>query len=177
MLKQSKPYFPFQWTDLSSYRDSEANRVEVYLKEQENDIVNDLIFLFDFLFSDYFYDIIVFNKSWWNYCLDTWDFEKDEYNYDLSGKSIETQEYLRLLIKSNIPRNYSGCCSCNNWGDFLEVMLECLAKHIAPYSPLFCDEKNDYFFYFHHTGSIGLYYTTENDRVKSILEKSRENIW
>ncbi len=171
IIKETGDGFPFKWANLDSYRDSEACRKEIYLKNP-NKIVDGLMLMFSLLFRQSINNIIVYNKSWWDFCLDTWDFENDNYNYDLKGKSIETQEYLRVLIESHIQIGYSGCCICNNWDRFLKVILNCVVTHQAPYSPLFCDIRNNYFFYFHHTGSIGLYYKEENSIIKDILLKS-----
>jgi hypothetical protein len=112
----------------------------------------------------------VYNKSWWDFCLDTWNIDTDEYNYELKNKSEESLAYIELLIASGIYTGYSGCCKCNDWGSFLPIILDCVTSHIAPYSPRFCDVENEFFFYFHHTGSIGLYYKKDNDVIKGILE-------
>jgi len=175
ILKETDEKFPFEWANIDSYRDSKAYRKEIYLKKQDR-IIDDLISLFYYLFGNHVSNIVVFDKSWWDYCLDTWNFEKDEYDYSLEDKSIETQDYLSLLIESQIQSNYSGCCSCSNWKKFLKITLNCLMSHKAPYSPIFCDKKNDYFFYFHESGSIGIYYKDEkNLAIEQILLKSYQS--
>ncbi len=132
------------------------------------------MFLFYSLFGDSKGRLIIYNKSWWDFCLDAWDLDKDQYNYDLEGKSAETQEYLKILKESGIQANYSGCCVCMDWDRFLFVVLECIINRKAPYIPLFCDVENKYFFSFHHTGSIGIYYKEENNVIKQILSKAYE---
>lgn len=173
ILKEASKEFPFDWANLNSYRESFAHRQEIYLKDHNN-IVEGLSLLFYYLFGHRKKRLIIYNKSWWNFCLDTWDFNNDEYNYDLDGKSIETREYLKILKRSEIPIDYSGCCTCMDWERFLFVILECIISYRAPYSPLFCDIEYEYFFYFHHTGSIGIYYKKENDVIKELLLKAYE---
>jgi hypothetical protein len=56
----------------------------------------------------------------------------------------------------------------------LLIILKCIVSHQAPYSPIFYDEVNDFFFYFHHSGSIGLYYKIENETIKNILENASD---
>jgi hypothetical protein len=171
ILKEEIKDFPFDWANLNSYRESSSYRKEIYLKDH-NSMIEGLIFLFYSLFGHAKNRFIIYNKSWWDFCLDSWDFNKDEYNYDLESKSAETQEYLKILKESEIQVNYSGCCICMDWDRFLFVVLKCIISHKAPYSPLFCDVEEEYFFYFHHTGSIGIYYKNENDAIKEILAKS-----
>lgn len=172
-LKATTIKFPFEWANIESYRESNSHRKEIYLKEKKC-IVEDLVFLFYTLFGQYKNSIVIYDKSWWDFCLDTWDFEKDEYNYDLTGKSIETKRYLSMLKESEIPIDFSGLCKCLNWDKFLPIVLDCIVNNIAPYSPLFCDEKNDYFFYFHSAGSIGIYYKNENKAVIELLSKAEK---
>jgi len=173
ILKEAIKDFPFDWANLNSYRDSFAHRKEIYLKDQSG-IAEGLMFLFYSLFGPAKNSLIIYNRSWWDFCLDTWDFSRDEYNYDLEGKSVETQEYLKILKESRIPDDYSGCCVCMDWDKFLLVVLKCIISHRAPYSPLFCNVEDGYFFYFHHTGSIGIYYKKDSDVIKEILLKASE---
>lgn len=125
--------------------------------------------MFYTLFQGIKNDIKVYNHSWWDFCLDTWNPNADEYDYELKGKSSETKDYLIMLTESSIEHGYSGTCSCNNWDKFLVIALACVVTHQAPYSPIFYNEKNDFFFYFHHTGSIGFYYKVRNETVAKIL--------
>lgn len=173
IIKETGDDFPFDWANLYSYRDSKAYRKEIYLKSQDK-IVEDLILMFYSLFDSYKNNLLVFNRSWWDFCLDTWDLKNDDYDYGLEGKSLETQEYLKLLIESQVKTNYTGCCTCDDWDKFLNVILTCLVNHKAPYSPIFCDRENEYFFYFHYTGSIGIYFKEENDVVRQILSNGCE---
>lgn len=168
ILTQSDNNFPFEWVNTSSYRDSNAFRCEIYLKNQQ-DMLDSLITLFYSLFGKFKDKLLIYNKSWWDFCLDTWDIEKDEYNYDLRGKSDETQEYLKILKEAKLPLGYSGCCTCTDWDRFLSVMLTCIISHRAPYSHLFCEPDSKIFFYFHYTGSIGIYYKEESSVIKHLL--------
>lgn len=160
--------FPLTWANLDSFTESKGHRLEIYLFENEN-LREGLILMFYTLFRTIKDNIKIFNASWWDYCLDTWDVKEDKDNYELDGKSIETKNYLIMLKESFIEPGYSGICSCNDWNNFLSISLTCILTHIAPYSPIFFDEKNDFFFYFHHTGSIGFYYKMQNEVVGKII--------
>ena len=162
---------PLKWADLKKYRNSDSFRKEIYLTD-DSDIVEGLIILFQTLFGKPKKDLLVYDKSWWNFCLDTWNIHTDQYDYDPDTKSKETQEYLKMLKASYIELGYSGCCKCNDWNTYLVIILKCIVSHQAPYSPIFFDEVNDFFFYFHHSGSIGLYYKIENETIKNILENA-----
>ena len=48
-------------------------------------------------------------------------------------------------------------------------MIPCIVFHEAPYSHIFYNEIENFFFYFHHTGSIGLYYEEESETMLNIL--------
>lgn len=161
--------FPFQWANLDYLPDSKAIRKEIYLKDQI-DLVEGLIFLFYSLFKDLKQKLIIFDRAWWDFCLDTWNAKYDTYDYTIETKSEETKAYLNMLKESEIEISYSGSCYCENWEKYLPIILKCIINHQAPYSPIFCDLENNFFFYFHHTGSIGLYYRTENSVVQNIIE-------
>ncbi|PRD44536.1 hypothetical protein [Sphingobacterium haloxyli] len=164
--------FPLPWVDLDSYMESKGDKIEIYLIEKRN-LVEGLILMFYTLFRTGKSNIKVYMPSWWDYCLDTWDIKNDRYDYELEGKSIETKDYLLMLKESSIELGYSGICSCNDWDKFLSITLTCIVTHKAPYSPIFYDEENDFFFYFHHTGSMGFYYKTRNEVVEKILNISK----
>jgi hypothetical protein len=161
--------FPFIWANTENYRKSDAYRTEIYLPDDDNS-VEGLISLFNNLFANVQSHLLVYNNSWWDFCLDTWNINTDEYNYDLENRSEESRAYLELLMEAGIEVGYSGSCKCNDWNKFLPVVLNCITSHAAPYSPRFCDVENEFFFYFHHTGSIGLYYKRKNEFVKNILD-------
>lgn len=164
---------PFEWADFSSYRNSNAFRKEIYLKNQENKLES-LVLMFYTLFKNQKGELKIYNKSWWDFCIDTWDVHTDEYNYEPEGKSDESKDYLQLLKDSHIALEYSGFCKCENWDKFLHVTLQCILNYKAPYSHLFCDFENNFFFYFHHTGSIGIYYKEKNEVVEEILSKANQ---
>ncbi len=173
LLEEINHEFPFSWADLNSYRDSNAYRNEFYLKDKDW-VTEDLIGMFDSLFGKFKANLLIFNRQWWNFCLETWDIESEANDYNLAGKSEEAQNYLKLLINSQIQVSYDGCCICNDWPKFLKTILECVVKNKAPYSPVFCDIKNEYFFYFHESGSIGIYYKERNPIVMKILKVGHE---
>ena len=163
--------FPFSWVNIDYYPDSMGKKKEIYLINNK-EVLDDLILLFYSLFTSVKENLKIYSPSWWDYCLDTWDPIKDEYNYTLNGKSKETIEYLSLLYDSCIDIGYSGSCVCLNWDKFLYIMLLCLVNHKAPYSPIFYDKENNFFFYFHDSGSIGFYYKELNETVNLILRKA-----
>ena len=167
--------FPFQWADTENYRNSDANRKGIYLPDDDNS-VEELILLFYTLFGNLKHNLLIYDKSWWNFCLDTWDPNTDGYNYDLKNKSEESRDYLEMLKEAGIEGGYTGCCKCENWDKYLPIILKCITSHIAPYSSRFCDVENEFFFYFHHTGSIGIYYKENKvtDEILRIADKEYE---
>ncbi|MBL7813949.1 MAG: hypothetical protein JNL70_03000 [Saprospiraceae bacterium] len=165
--------FPFDWVNLDYLPDSKGQKIEIYLLEREQ-FFNGLILMFYILFGNTKNNIKIYNNSWWDFCLDTWNHNEDSYSYELEGKTQESKDYLTMLIKSDIEKGYSGICMCENWEKFLSIILACILTHQAPYSPVFYDKDNNFFFYFHHTGSIGLYYKSENDNIHKILNIAKE---
>ena len=161
--------FPLTWANLNSYRESKAFRNEIYIIEYSN-LLDEMIILFHLLFKDIKESIKIYDKRWWLFTLDTWDISKDVYDYSTNGKSAESQNYLQMLIESEIEIRYTGVCLCNNWDEFLSIILPCIFNHTALYSPIFFSEKYQLFFYFHHTGSIGLYYYENSPTIHHILE-------
>lgn len=161
--------FPFDWLDLDYLPNSDGYRVEIYLRDSM-DIEADLISMFNRLFRLYKERLKIYNSSWWDFCLDTWNIHDESYNYDFYGKSQNSQSYLQILSESKIEIGYSGICKCNNWDQFLAVILKCILSNEAPYSPFIFDELNEFVFYFHGTGSIGLLYKGKNDDVSRLLK-------
>src|SRR5690606_5286818 len=149
-------------------------RKEIDLKT-ENNLLEYLAMLFYLLFGKFKDKLIIANGQWGDFCLDTWDPNTNEYNYEFDGKSEETKSYLKLLIDSNLEFDYSGLCICKDWHRFLSVVLSCIINHKAPFSPLFYNLEEEFVFYFHHTGSIGLLYKADNDVVKEILDYAKKN--
>ena len=171
----SNEEFPLKWADLKYFPASKAQKCEIYLKEY-TDTIGGLITLFDNLFGTLKEEITIYNSSWWDFCLDTWDPNKDQYDYTASfdNKSKQSINYIRMLQESNIKIGYTGNCKCNNWNKFLEIILECIISHQAPYSPIFYSEEHNFFFYFHHSGSIGLYFK-DSELVNNILDIAQNN--
>ena len=160
--------FPFSWANLEYYPDTKSERVEIYLREDEN-LEEGLIFLFYSLFGKHKDEIFVYDKLWWDLCLDTWNIQEDSYDYDLDNVSKETRDYLQLLENAAIEKGYTGSCKCLDWDTYLPVLLRCILRHLAPYSSLFYSKEYNFFFYFHYTGSIGMYYH-KNKVTDEILE-------
>lgn len=163
--------FPLDWVDLDFYPNSVGKKREIYLYENKVSVCN-LIELFYSLFDDIKDEIFVFDSSWWKYCLDSWNTNTNKFNFDINNKSLESKKYLSLLNESEIEIHYSGSCKCHDWSKFLDVSLRCLIDKIAPYSHIFYCKKYDFFFYFHHTFSIGFYYKSENIAIKKIIQRA-----
>ena len=174
ILTKSNIHFPFAWVDLDHYPSSNANRVEIYIKEQ-SDLKENLKILFYDFFENIKDDIYVYNRSWGDFTLDTWNIDTDTYDYSFLNKPAMTANYLQLLQDSNIVYSYSGSCQCHNWDIFLSITLSCIVTHLAPYSPIFYYSKNNFFFYFHHSGSIGLYFKEEDEIMSKIMKLALEN--
>ena len=90
--------------------------------------------------------------------------------------SKETVSYLHILQDSNIAKGYSGCCVCNDWDTYLSVALDCIMKGIAPYGNFIYNSKEQFFFYFHHTGSIGLYYENETPSIFALRKNDKYEV-
>lgn len=168
----------FAWVDYDYYPDSKGSKFEVY-SNSTGSSRESLIGLFYYMFRDCLPEIVIgppaVGIEWGQFCIDTWDFKSDEPNYDLASKSFETLNYLDLLLESNIEFVYQGLCKCNNWDEFLSVVLDCIITHKAPYSFLFYNLTNDYFFYFHHTDSLGVFYKEKNVAISNIFSKIESN--
>lgn len=173
LRKIIKTEFPFDWVDLDFYPNSEGNKIEIYLKDvkYKND---NLISLFNDLFGTLSNNILIYKSSWWDYTLDTWNINTDEYDYNTNDKAPSTIKYLNMLKENNIELGFGGSCSCTNFDEFLNVTLECVLNHTAPYSHIYYSIENNFFFYFHHTGSIGLFFKENNDAINRIIKKAQE---
>ncbi|WP_108822570.1 hypothetical protein [Dysgonomonas sp. Marseille-P4361] len=166
--------FPFDWVNLECYPDSKGYRTEIYLKDEDN-ITTNLIFMFYELFNSEKENISIYNNSWYDFTLDIFNIDSEEADYALEDKSELTKKYLQMLIEANIEPTYSGSCKCLDWDKLLPIVIDCIVLHIAPYSPLFYNEKYDFFFYFHHTGSIGFYFKEPLPYILEILNKSKNS--
>ena len=96
------------------------------------------------------------------------------YDYDIKNKSKETVSYLNMLSESGIEKGYMGVCKCIHWREFLQAIIPCITSHKALYSPIFYSEKENFFFYFHHSGSIGLYYKKQTVTIMEVLTKAKQ---
>lgn len=165
---------PFDWVDLEFLPNSSCFKKEIYLKT-ETPLVEELGVLFHLLFGTVKESLTISNGQWGDFCLETWNPNTNEYDYQFEGKSEEAKAYLNLLVDSNIEFDYSGFCCCKRWDSFLSVVLPCIVNHKAPFSPLFYNIQDQFLFYFHHTGSIGLLYVNENDVIKQLLDDASRN--
>lgn len=161
--------FPFDWVDLNNYPNSIGNKVEIYI-QNSNNLRNDFLKLFDDLFGYMKDEIFIYSDSWWDYTIDTWDINENEYNYNLNNKSDLSIEYLEMLDNNSIEIGYSGCCICHDWDTYLKITLDSLIANQAIYSHIYFGINSEFFFYFHISGSIGLYYKEINPQITRILK-------
>ncbi|MCB9064009.1 MAG: hypothetical protein H6551_02585 [Chitinophagales bacterium] len=168
LSKSNTKDIPFHWENKDNLSESDANRVEVYLLEPS---IDNLIIMFYRLFGSEKGQLLIHSESWGDFTLDTWNPHDDTYDYSNNDKSMETVAYLNMLKMSGIEYNYSGVCSCSDWNSYLDITLKCILTHIAPFGHKIYNKDAKYFFYFHHTYSIGLYYKNQNTIVSHILDK------
>lgn len=175
--RQTEVTFPFEWVQLDSEAciDTHGYKVEIYL-DKECFNIEDMKSLFYDLFGSIADELLIYNSSWWDFCLDTWNIHEDISCYDTKLLSQETVRYLDMLKDSDIPKGYSGSCKCNNWDIYLTVTLACIVKGIAPYGDLIYDSQKQLFFYFHHTGSIGLYYKKSFPLLLDIMKNEKYDV-
>ncbi|UII22647.1 hypothetical protein [Fulvivirga ligni] len=173
----SNDFKGFDWLDFDYLPGSKGFKFEVYFKEPK-DLVSKSILIFYSLFRSFLDDVLITtfgqDGEWGNFCLDTWDIENDRYDYSPHNKKEPTASYLSMLNDSGIEPEYNGYCKCINWDKFLYVMFHCVAQHTAPYSMMFYEPKNEFVFYFHHSGSFGIYYKDLNSSIKKVIRKVQE---
>ena len=174
---QPKNLINFDWLDFNYLPDSEGFKFEIYFKDSKNLVTQSISFFYVFFYV-FLNDILVrtFNPAgkWGNFCLGTWDIHNDRYDYFPDNKDEFTASYLAMLLDNEIEPNYSGFCKCFDWDKFLYVILNCIMEHKAPYSLMFYVPNHEFVFYFHHSGSLGIYYKQLNDAVKSIIQKVKK---
>lgn len=166
----------FNWLDFDDLPKSKGYKFELY-----NDCeiaIDEFILQFYSLFKKFTTEIQIgqfgVDSKWGDFCIDTWDFENDKYDYTPENKTQSTSNYLKMLIENEIEPEYKGFCECMNWDEFLPIILDCILKHTAPYSLMFYIPSYNIVFYFHHTGSFGVYYKQLNEGVKHIIERSKK---
>lgn len=175
IYKKAEPNLPFHWLNEEDLSDNQCLKYEIYIPEPK-DIQQELIDLFYTLFDIDKDQLVIGNRGkWGDFCLDTWNQETGEYDYSLSNKSFETIRYLSMLSDSNVEAEYSGYSICQNWDSFLSLTLSCVLSHIAPYSHLFYNPSKEYVFYFHHTGSIGIFFPNNNIHSNRFRGKAEKN--
>jgi hypothetical protein len=127
------------------------------------------------LFKKYSDEIVIGGLSdefkWGDFCIETWNIHLDKYDYSLKDKSQETVEYLKMLINSSIEFDYSGYCDCSDWDKFLNLILNCLYSHVAPYSFLFHIPNSNFAFYLHHSKGLGLFFKKKNDDILKFVDE------
>ncbi len=165
----------FGWLDFENLPNSQSYRLELYPETDSS--IADLSILFHSLFRRFNDELIVgqFGREaeWGDFCIDTWDVKNDRYDYSPKGKSKSTSTYLNMLYENDIEPDYNGFCKSSNWDKFLPIILDCILNHTATYSVMIYAPNHEFVFYFHHTGSIGLYYKEMNDAITYVLEKAK----
>jgi hypothetical protein len=167
----------FDWLNFESLTDSDGFKFEVYFEETD-DLVSQSISYFYLLFGNVQSEILIQDFKpgckWGDFCLDTWNFHEDTYDYSADNKKEPTASYLAMIGNSGIEPEYIGFCQCLDWDKFLQVTLQCVMEHVAVYSMNFYIPSKRIMFYFHHTGSIGVYYKELNEAIKDIIKKVKE---
>ena len=171
-----------EWIDYDNIRAS-CFVFLVFLPEWKTIIKQNLIETAHTLFTPFLENIVTslvephFNAlegGWGDFCMDTWNIHEDTYDYALEGKSIASAKYLQMLQDSKIEVNYDGLGYCKDWDPFWDCILDCIVSHDAPLSNFhFHDLNHQFYFYFHHTKSIGLVYKEFNDAIKYVLQQSK----
>ncbi len=172
--KRVESRIPFDWLNLEDMASSSCFRVEIYLPDGVNPNEH-LKAMFYQLFTNFKYDLVVANGRWGDFCLDIWNPETDEYDYALDDKEAETRSYLEMLLQSNIEFDYEGLCVCKDWDSFLDAVIPCVTNHLAPFSPMLYNVDEQFVFYFHHTGSIGLLYRNQTKTIDDICACAKLN--
>ncbi len=172
---EKTPFVAFSWLNFDSLPNSDGYRFELYSKHGLG--IDELALMFYSLFHDFKDEIRIgqfgINSNWGDYCIDTWDIVNEKYDYTIDNKSLSTSDYLNMLSQNKIEPEYTGFCKCLNWDKFLPITLRCILDHTAPYGLLFYIPRCNLVFYFHHTGSFGVYYKELNDEVRRIVEKAK----
>jgi hypothetical protein len=172
LRKSASGFKPYKWLNFTNLPASKGYKFELYVRKEEV-TTNDLIQVFHKLFEPFIEELeISGGGNWGDFCIDTWNIYNDTYDYSPSGKSQETTDYLQMLEDNGIEPEYSGLCCCYDWERFLPIVLDCILVGRAPYSLDFYCPGYEFMFYFHHTGSLGLYYKKFNDAIMHILKQA-----
>ena len=163
----------FSWFNYDDFSSSDAHRIELYCYLDNNEKAisqyedtinkNRLIDFFKLFFLNSIDNIVIGQDTpdgiWGGFTTDVWKLNGDSFVFNSNGVlSEETNNYLNLLQESHISFDYKGFCTCSDYNIFLNIILDCVLKNIAPYSPLFYNISREIVLYFHHTYSVGIYY-------------------
>ncbi|MFD0863720.1 hypothetical protein ACFQ1M_16010 [Sungkyunkwania multivorans] len=174
-LLEKTEFNAYSWLNFESLPDSHGYKFELYPKSELN--IDGFVILFYSIFEKFIDELQIGqfgrNNKWGDFCIDTWDLHNDRCDYSLEGKSKSTSTYLNMLTANEIEPEYTGFCKSLNWNRFLPIILDCIFNHIAPYSIMIYAPNCQLVFYFHHTGSIGVYYSDLNDGVMHVIDKAK----
>lgn len=174
-LLEKTRFNAYSWLNFESLPDSKGYKFELYPNSDLN--ITELVLLFYSLFKKFIDGLQIGqfgkNAEWGDFCVDTWDLHHNRYDYSPEGKSKSTSAYLNMLIANEIEPDYNGFCKSLNWEKFLPIILDCILSHTASYSVMIYAPNDEFVFYFHHTGSIGVYYKELNNGVMHIIEKAK----
>ena len=173
----------FSWLDFDTFNESDGFGFLLYFPEEKGAQNEDLAKAFRCLLKPLLNELIISFMGlledgaygrWGHFCIEIWDIHNDAYNYEPEGKSKETARYLTMLKECNIEPQYNGLCECNDWGNFLPIILDCVMSCKAPYSLYFYCPSRQFMVSFHHSKSIDIYYKEFNPAIKDILKRAGE---
>lgn len=172
LQKTNKSVFPFEWIDFERLRNSQSFRLEIYLNEDVEDYQIGLEELFVTLFSQHKKSLNIYYDNWGDFAYEDLD-PDDLASFANEGTPFVPFGYTEVLEDSKIEKTYVGSCECLDWDSFIKLEIKYVVKWRAMYGHYFFSPDCEFFFYFHHTGSIGFYYKEENSQVREILSKAK----
>lgn len=156
----------FQWLNFESLPESDGYKAEIFFNDYDGTVAS-MMSHFYYFFSKYKDDILINqfgNYDWGDYCLD--DFSE--------SSNTSVGKYLGMLSENEIEYEYKGFVKCLNWNRFLNITLENVVNCSALYGMIFYVINQQFAFYFHYSGSIGLYYKELNSAIKQIIMKANK---
>jgi hypothetical protein len=165
LIKSHVDMVTLDWFDFDEPMKSNATKIELYL----SDIISGNLQIV--LLKKVFFEIFAgkldsiyitqekINADWGGLPLDVWVLQDNEFIFDNSGEISDiSRDYLSYLDQSHVEYDYQGVCKCNDWQRFLNIIIPGVLNQIFIYSPKILDVENNMILYFHHSGSIGIYF-------------------